>query len=160
VSVLDYTAAILTTVAWAVTGVAFVLWWQAKLERRVAVLLLVAGFGTVVSGVGNLLEDVFALAFGEYLFTYGGMTGVIAMVAAGVLWLTVNDVLRWSGLFLLALIVGSVFPDDGGQFLMAISLRGLGLWLFRHRSATQSAIPAGLPPTHNARLRVGRDRTP
>lgn len=143
VSIIDYAAAILTTVAWVVTGVAFILWWQSKPARRVAVLLLVSGAGTAVSGVGNLLEDVFDIEFGEFLFTFGGMVGAIAILGAAILWLTVSDVMRWSGLFLVFFVAGSVFPDNGGQFLSALSLLALGLWLWLVRSRSQRESAAG-----------------
>lgn len=132
-SVLDYIAALLTTVAWATAGVAFVLWWRTTPIRRGAVFLLISGVGTAVSGVGNLLEDVLNLEVGELLFTLGGMTGAIAALVAAVLILTVRDPLRWSSLLLFTFVAGGVFPDDGGQIVTAVSLVALGVWLFLYR---------------------------
>lgn len=149
VSLLDYTAAVLTTVAWVVTGVAFFLWWQITPKRRTSPLLLVAAIGTAVSGAGNLLEDVFDIEFGEFLFTYGGMTGAIAMLGTAIAFLAVDGPLRWSGLFVLAFIAGSIFPDDGGQFLSGVSLIGLAFWLSRPRRY-ETNRPAA-PPHHQIR---------
>ncbi len=134
-SVLDYAAALLTTMAWVATGVGFILWWRTTPIRRGAGLLLVAGIGTAVSGIGNLLEDVFDLEFGELLFTYGGMIGAIAVFAAAVLMLTVRDPLRWTAVLLLTFIAGGIFPDNGGQFVSGASLVGLGIWLLVYRSS-------------------------
>lgn len=128
-SVMDYTAALLTTIAWVTTGVAFVLWWRTTPIRRGAALLLITGIGTAVSGIGNLLEDVFNVEFGELLFTYGGMIGAMAVLVAAVLILTVQDPLRWTGLLLVGFVAGGIFPDSGGQLLTGASLVGLGIWL-------------------------------
>lgn len=132
-SLLDYAAALLTTLAWVVTGVAFILWWRTSPIRRGSVFLLAAGIGTALSGVGNLLEDVFDLDFGELLFTYGGMIGAISVLIAAVSMLTVHSPLRWAALPLFTLLAGGIFPDDGGQFVTGVSLVALGAWLFRFR---------------------------
>lgn len=70
-SFLDYAAALLMSLSWVRTGVAFILWWRTSPIRRGSGLLLVAGIGTALSGVGNLPEDVRDLDFGELLFTCG-----------------------------------------------------------------------------------------
>ncbi len=89
-SLLDYSAAVLTTVGWVVTGVALVLWWRTTPIRRGSLFLLVAGVATAVSGIGNLLEDVLDIEFGEVLVTYGGMIGAVAILLAAVSMLTVR----------------------------------------------------------------------
>lgn len=131
VALIDYAAAVTTTLAWLVTGVALFSWWLASPIRRGAVLLLTGGLGTAVSGFGNLIEDVFAVEFGEFLFNYGGMVGAISLLLGSVLVLTAKNRWRWAGLYLLAFVGGSVFPDDGGQFLSGASLLGLGFWALR-----------------------------
>ncbi len=142
VSFLDYSAAILSTVAWVVTGIALVSWWRTTPTRRGAVLLLIGGLGTAGSGIGNLFEDVFDLEVGELMFTYGGLVGAVGILAGALLVLSVNSPLRWTGLFLFGFIGGSVFPDDGGQFLSGVSLLGLGLWLLWSAAGkTQSPTP-------------------
>jgi hypothetical protein len=138
-SLLDYSAAILTTVAWVVTGVAFILWWRTTPIRRGSLFLLVAGIGTAAEGIGNFLEDVLDLAVGEVLFTLGGMIGVIAVLAAAVLMLTVRNPLRWSALLLFTFIAGAIFSDTGGEFVSGASLIVLGLWLVRYRPPDDSA---------------------
>ena len=134
-SPLDYSAAILTTVAWVVTGVAFILWWRTTPIRRGSLFLLVAGIGTAVSGIGNFLEDVLDLAVGEVLFTYGGEYGAYAVLLAAVSMLTVRHPLRWTALLLLAFLAGAIFPDSGGEFVSGASLIALGGWLLRYRPA-------------------------
>lgn len=134
-SLLDYSAAVLTTVAWVVTGIAFILWWRTTPIRRGAEILLLVGVGTAVSGIGNFLEDVLSLEFGELLFTYGGMIGAIAALLAGVLVLTVRHPLRWTGILLFTFVGGGIFPDSGGQFVTGASLAALGAWLAMYRRA-------------------------
>ncbi len=136
VTPMDYTAAILTTVAWVTTGTSFILWWRSTPIRRGAALLLLSGIGTAISGVGNYVEDVLNREWGGLLFSYGGMSGALAAILAAVLILTVRHPLRWSGLVILAFIAGGTFPDDGGQFLSALSLLGLGYLLVRSRSTS------------------------
>jgi hypothetical protein len=132
VTPLDFTAAVLTTVAWIATGVSFILWWQSIPIRRGALLLLVSGVGTAVSGIGNFIEDVLDHEWGGFLFSYGGLGGALAAILASLLILTVRHPLRWSGLVVLAFIAGGAFPDDGGQLLSGISLVGLGYWFVRY----------------------------
>ena len=133
---LDYAAAILTTLSWVVAGTAFIMWFRATAEQRVRWLLALAGIGLAVSGIGNLLEDVFDMNdLGEALFTNGGLVGAVAIVATAVLVLTVPGPIRWTSVILFVFLVGSVFPDDGGQFVMGVSLLALGLWLIRIASA-------------------------
>ncbi len=131
VTLLDYTAAIGSTVAWGAMAVALFLWWRINAKRRGAIFLLLAAVGVLVSSIGNLLEDVFDVSFGEFLFSYGGMMGAISMIVASAIALLWWPQLRWSGLFLLGIVAGSIFPDDGGEFLMGASLIGFSFWLWR-----------------------------
>ena len=133
VTLLDYTAAILTSAASAATAVALFLWWRATPIRRGSFLLLVAAVTTLLGdSLGNLLEDVFDLEIGEWLFSNVGQVSLYALMAAGIVILTVRGTYRWTGLFLLLYIAGFTFPDDGGQFLSGISLLGLGYWITRY----------------------------
>ncbi|MDH3305982.1 MAG: hypothetical protein OEO77_00480 [Acidimicrobiia bacterium] len=121
----------LTTVAWVVTGMALILWWRTTPIRRGSLFLLVAGVATAGSGIGNFLEDVLDIEFGETLFTYGGMIGSVALLLAAVSMLTVRHPLRWRTLLLLTFLGGGIFPDSGGQFVTGASLVALGMWLLR-----------------------------
>ena len=142
VSLLDYTAAILSSVAWAATAVALFLWWRATPIRRGSFLLLVAAVTMLLGdSLGNLLEDVFDLEIGEWLFSNVGQVSLYAMMAAGIVILTVRGTYRWTGLFLLLYIAGFTFPDDGGQFLSGVSLLGLGYWLFRCATREVKVLP-------------------
>lgn len=142
VSLLDYTAATASSVAWAATAVALFLWWRATPIRRGSFLLLVAAVTTALGdSLGNLLEDVFDLEIGEWLFSNVGQVSPLALMAAGIAILTVRGTYRWTGLFLLLYVAGAVFPDDGGQFLSGISLVGLGYWLFRCATREVKVLP-------------------
>jgi hypothetical protein len=131
VTLLDYTAAIGSSVAWGAMAVALFLWWRITAKRRGAIFLLLAAAGVSVSSLGNLLEDVFDVGFGEFLFSYGGMIGAISLMAAAVVAFVGWGQLRRSGLFLLGVVAGSIFPDNGGEFLIGASLIGFGFWLWR-----------------------------
>ncbi len=141
-SLLDYTAVILTSAASAVAAIALFLWWRATPIRRGSFLLLIAAIATAVGdSLGNLLEDVFDLEIGEWLFSNVGQVSLLALMAAGIAILTVRGTYRWTGLFLLLSIAGAVFPDDGGQFLSGVSLLGLGYWLFRCATREVKVLP-------------------
>ena len=128
VTLLDYIAAILTSVAWAATAIALFLWWRATPIRRGSFLLVVAAVTTLLGdSLGNLLEDVFDLEIGEWLYLNVGQVSSWAVMAAGIVILTVRGTYRWTGLFLLLYLVGTVV----GEFLSGVSLLGLGYWLFR-----------------------------
>lgn len=131
VTPLDYTAAIGSTVAWGAMAIAVFLWWRITAKRLGAIFLVLAAVGVMVSSLGNLLEDVFDVGFGEFLFSYGGMIGAVSLMVAAVVAIVGWGRLRWSGLFLLGVIAGSIFPDDGGEFLTGASLIGFGFWLAR-----------------------------
>jgi hypothetical protein len=136
VSLLDYTAAILSSVAWAVTAIALFLWWRATPIRRGSFLLLVAAIAIAVGdSLGNLLEDVFDLWIGEWLFTNVGQIGPFALMAAGIVILTVSGSYRWTGLFLLLYVAGAAFSD----VLSGIALVALGYWLLRYADARRQA---------------------
>ena len=141
VTLLDYTAAIGSSVAWGAMAVALFLWWRVTARRQWAIFLLLAAVGVLVSSLGNLLEDVFDVGFGEFLFSYGGMMGAISLMVAAVVALVWWGHVRWSGLFLLGIVAGSIFPDDGGEFLTGASLMGFGYWLWWADRARREVQP-------------------
>ena len=51
---------------------------------------------------------------GEWLFSNVGEISGLALTAAGIVILTVSGTHRWTGLFLLLSMAGTVFSDDGG----------------------------------------------
>ncbi len=140
-TLLDYSAVILTTVAWVVTGVALLSWWRSSPLRRGSVLLALGGVGTLLSGVGNLLEDVFDVGFGEFLFNYPGMIGAVGILVGALGVLTVKDSLRWVGLGLLAFIAGAIFDGSGGQALSGQGLLFVAVWLIRSPRGRGGSIP-------------------
>jgi hypothetical protein len=126
----DYSAAVLSSLAWLVLAVALALWWRARPIGVVSFLLLLAAAGLAVSSAGNFLEDVLDVAVGDALFTYGGMVGAGSMLATGLALIPANES-RWPALFVLGFVAGSTFPDNGGEILSGASLLALGYWLRR-----------------------------
>ena len=129
----DYSAAVLSSVAWLVLAVALVLWWRMKPIGGASVLLLLAAAGLTVSSVGNVLEDVLDVGLGDALFTYGGLVGAVAMLAAGLALLPAGDS-QWPVMFVLGFVAGSTFPDSGGELVSGAFLVALGIWLRQQSS--------------------------
>lgn len=137
-SLLDYAAVVLTTLAWVAAGWAFISWSRSTSIRRCALPLLLAGIGTLVSGIGNLLEDLFDLEFGGLLYSWGGITGALSALLAAALMLPARHPLRWAAFVLIGFVAGSFFPDAGGEFLSGLSLLSGGLWLFLSQESRAS----------------------
>jgi hypothetical protein len=131
VSLLDYTAVVLTSAASGALAVALYSWWRTAPFGRLSIVLLVAAIATAAESLGNLLEDGFDSEFGASLYTSGGLTGAVALMVTAVVALATASPVRWSGLFLLAGLGGAIFPDDGGLWLTGASFLGLGVWMIR-----------------------------
>ena len=138
---LDFVAAWLTSIAVGMTAVALVMWWRRTPIRRASWLLLIGALGFGLSAVGNVLGDVFDLAFGDDLF-FAGAVGFGATLLAGVLALTVRNPYRWSGLFLIGYSAGFAFPDLGGPWLGGVSLVAMGYWIMRMSFAASVDVQA------------------
>jgi len=64
--------------------------------------------------------------------------------------LTVSHPLRWTGLFLITYIAGGIAPDKWGGIVSAVSLLGLGMWLFLYlEDPHQFTKNAHFRPAHN-----------
>ena len=137
-STLDYSAAILQSFVWLAAGWALFLLWRTIPLRRGSVFLLIGAVGSATLAVANFLEDVLGFAFAGWFYMIGGGIGVIAILVGGVLILTVNDPLRWIGLFLVVWFVGGAAPDDWGDFVSGVSLLGLGVWLLTRTQTAQT----------------------
>ena len=143
VSLLDYTAVVLTSAASGALAVALYSWWRTAPFARLSIVLLVAAIAIAAESLGNLLEDGFDSEFGATLYTNGGLIGAVALIVTAVVALATASPMRWSGLFLLAGLGGAIFPDDGGLWLTGASFSGLGLWMIRrpaHERATDEAV--------------------
>ncbi len=143
VSLLDYTAVVLTSAASGALAVASYSWWRTAPFSRLSIILLVAAIGLAAESLGNLLEDGFDSEFGTTLYDNGGWIGAVALIVTAVVALATATSLRWSGLFLLAGLGGAIFPDDGGLWLTGASFSGLGLWMLRlpaHERVTDEAV--------------------
>ncbi len=141
----DYVAVIGLSLSLVLTGVALVLLWRSPPVRRGSAFILLAGVGAVGEGAGNVLEDVFNVEQGVWLFFGGGLLMMICLIVAGVSALTVDSLRRWSGLFLLFAFPGGMLGF--GLVMMSISWILFGLWLSVERQAyvvalALSSIPA------------------
>ncbi|KAA3636292.1 MAG: hypothetical protein DWP92_09830 [Armatimonadetes bacterium] len=139
-SVIDYTAAMLTTVAWGTAAVAFALLWRPSPIRRGAFLLPIVAIAMAASATGNLVEDVFDMAWGELPYTLGGMVSLFSLLAVAVIFLTQSHQYRWSGLFFLGVVAGATFPDSGGEWLSGLSLVAFGVWTLWYDVKTNSVV--------------------
>lgn len=95
----------------------------------------------LVEAIGNALEDAFRLQIGADLYNFGGDVGPIAFIAVAILALSVAHPQRWSGAFLLAYLVGFMFPDNGGGFFSAVALLGMSYWLIRLKTRDETLQP-------------------
>ncbi len=131
VSLLDYTAVVLTSAASGALAVALYSWWRTAPFSRLSIILLIAAIGVAAESLGNLLEDGFDSEFGATLYTTGGLIGAVALLVTAVVALASATSLRWSGLFVVVSLGGAIFPDDGGLWLTGAGFAGLGLWMNR-----------------------------
>ena len=142
VSLFDYAAVWLTSLAGFAVAIALVLWWRVTEVRRGAFLLPIAAVILLLNAIGNVLEDAFRLQIGADLYNIGGDAGPIAFMAAAILALSVAHPQRWSGAFLLGYVVGFMFPDNGGGFFSAVALLGMSYWLIRQKTRDETLQPA------------------
>ncbi len=106
VTFIDWVSAALNTAGPLAAGWALFVWWTVTSVRRGAFLILIGAIAATVFGLGNLVEDIFGLDWGFYLFGLGGMATVLSLALAGILALSVRSPLRWTGLFLLGVAAG------------------------------------------------------
>lgn len=139
-SLLDYSAVILQTAAGLATGIALIVLWRNPPVQRGAFLIGLGGVAAMSQGLGNLFEDAFGWEWAEWGFFIGGMGFVITVALAGILTLTVNSPMRWSGVFLLLGSTGGMLGF--GLLLMGVTWIGFGIWIYQHS-------PEPTPPTAN-----------
>jgi hypothetical protein len=103
VTAFDYFGSVLNDLGLVAAGVALIIWWRISPVRSSALLVLGAGIGLALWSLGNVLEELMGLAFGETLFFVGGVGAFGLSAAAGVVTLFASSRWRWSGLVLLAI---------------------------------------------------------
>ena len=82
--------------------------------------------GAVVAGAANFLEDWLGIkAFGDF-FVYGLLSLFVGLIVSGISTIRADDISRWTGWLLLACAIGLGLPDQGGLFIVGISLIVLG----------------------------------
>ena len=138
VTVLDYAAAWMTSIAGVATAVALVMWWRISPVRWGRWIFLVAAAAFFLSAVGNVLGDVYDLEIGEALWTAGGLA-VVTTVAAGLITLIWSSSARLSGLFLVVFAVSLGLPDVGGLWLAVASLLVVAYLLARQQNEPANA---------------------
>lgn len=103
---IDWVSASLNTLGPLAAALALFVWWRVTTVRRGAFLILVAAISAAIFGLGNMIEDILDLEWGFLLFGLGGIGTVISAALAGILALTVDSKMRWTGVFLLGVGAG------------------------------------------------------
>lgn len=138
-SLLDYSAVILQTAAGLATGIALIVLWRNPPVQRGSFLLALGGVAAVGQGLGNLFEDAFEWEWAEWGFFIGGMGFVITVALAGILALSVNSTMRWSGVFLLLGSTGGMLGL--GLLLMGVTWIGFGVWIYQRTGRPAPTTP-------------------
>jgi hypothetical protein len=110
-TLVDYTASILAEILFLAFAYTFVVWCRVTPVRRSALLLLGAAFGFVLWSVGNVLEEILRIGFGEWVYFVGAGIAIIMTALAGVITLTANSRWRWSGFVLLSIVASFLLED-------------------------------------------------
>ena len=100
-SPLDYAAAIAFSLALFATAIALLVVRREVAPPRASALISLAAMAASVTGVGNLLENVFGVAAAGDIFVYGGFAFFATLVLSGVLTVTMPAPQRWVGVVLL-----------------------------------------------------------
>ena len=106
VKFIDWVSAALNTLGPLAAAWALFVWWKVTTVRRGAFLILAASAAAATFGLGNMFEDILDLDWGFLLFGIGGIAVVLFAALAGILALTVDSKLRWTGLFLMGVAAG------------------------------------------------------
>ena len=88
-----------------------------ELKKKIwSLTITISAFGSLVSGIGNFLED--AMSFkqvGSFMFTYGGLIGGISLMIVFGFSLTIAELRkRWAWFYLIPLVSVIMFSDFGG----------------------------------------------
>jgi hypothetical protein len=127
------------TALWAYT---FVVSWRVTPVRRSAWLVLGAAVGFALWSVGNVLEEIMRIAFGEWVFFVGASLAIILTGPAGVVTLTAPIRWRYSGLVLLGIVASLLLEDL--PLLAPIPWIGLSYLLWSgtlEETATATSVP-------------------
>jgi hypothetical protein len=139
-SVLDYSGVLLQTAAGLATGVALLVLWRNPPVRRGAFLVGLGGLAAIAQGLGNLFEDAFGWEWAVWGFFVGGIGMVITLALAGILTISVNDPLRWAGVFLLLGATGGMLGL--GLLVMGVAWIAFSFWILLRVKALQPAAVA------------------
>jgi len=70
-----------------------------------------AAVGFVLWSVGNVLEEIMRIEFGEHIYFVGAGLAIVLTAIAGVVTLTAPNRWRWTGLVLLAITASFLLED-------------------------------------------------
>jgi len=118
-TITDYVASVLAEIFFLAAAYTFVVWWRVTPIRRGAVMLLGAAAGFVLWSVGNIVEEIMGIEFGENLYFVGATAAIVLTALTGVVTLTAQSRWRWTGLVLLAITASFAFEDLFGDIPIA-----------------------------------------
>ena len=110
-TITDYVASVLAEIFFLAAAYTFVVWWRVTPVRRSAWMLLGAAVGFVLWSVGNVVEEIMRIDFGENLYFVGATLAIVLTALAGVVTLTAPTRWRWTGLVLLTITASFAFED-------------------------------------------------
>ena len=110
-TITDYVASVLAEIFFLAAAYTFFVWWRVTPIRRGALMLLGAAVGFILWSVGNVVEEIMRIEFGENLYFVGATTAIVLTALAGVVTLTAPTRWRWTGLVLLTITASFAFED-------------------------------------------------
>ena len=110
-TITDYVAPILAEIFFLAAAYTYVVWWRVTPVRRSALMLLGAAVGFVLWSVGNVLEEIMRIKFGEDVYFVGAGLAIVLTAIAGVVTLTAPNRWRWTGLVLLTITASFLLED-------------------------------------------------
>ena len=144
ITMLDYSAVFLTTVNKVIFGLVLLLMIRTRqmgkglLERVWGYTMVVGGIGSIVWGLGNMIEDAFKFLqiefltqMGVSLFLIGSLVSLLALILAFLGALVLPGLrYRWSWFYLLP-ILGTIILRDASGFIVGagmLILAGIEIW--------------------------------
>ena len=147
-SVSDYLAVLLFSAALVATALAaaFLRRLGADRPRRACdVGVAVAMVGGTLAGVGNLVEDAFAVSAFGVLFALGGLALVVGLLTAGASLLATAPPRRWVGVALILVAIGIAVGEQAGFALVGLTWIALAFLLGGRTRDFVARSPAPLP---------------
>ena len=141
----DYAASILAEIFFLSAAYTLVVWWRVTPVRRSALMLLGAAAGFALWSVGNVLEEIMGVEFGEGIYFVGAALAVGLTTLGGIVTLTAPGRWRWSGLVLVAITASFPLEDLLTGAVAAIPWLAFAYVLWRETLDTPSASSSPEP---------------